>query len=305
MSETDNNGKMRRKNEIYSIATGTVFLISGMAKALDTAAFSETIIAYGLPKLYFMAPFIVLSEVLLGLLLIFHIRLKKTAAAATTAIIIFTGIYLYGAIFHGIKDCGCFGSIRILDRNPAIILCRNAILLYLSASICINGTDKTGFNTQTCIITASVLCIAAFMSGYTYKHMKMPWKGNSPQTEYDKLHNFVQTSADSTYLIFAFSYTCPHCLNSMANLKEYEPSGTVDKVIGLGIGNENEEKVFHSIFNPCFKIINCDKELLSLTKEFPKAYYVKDNVVAMELSGELPCFYIFRRMSEKLPEFPG
>jgi len=108
------------------------------------------------------------------------------------------------------------------------------------------------------------------------------------------LKDFITTSKDSTYLAFAFTYTCPHCLNSIANLKEYEQLGVVDKVIGLAVGDSVINKEFADIFNPNFPIRNHSKEeLRQLTKTFPKAYYIRNDSVIMEVSGVLPCAYLF------------
>jgi hypothetical protein len=93
-----------------------------------------------------------------------------------------------------------------------------------------------------------------------------------------------------------FSYTCPHCLNSIANLKEYESSGVVDKVIGLAWGDSVVGNKFNERFNPNFSVENISMEKLShLTTKFPTAYYIRNDSIVMEVSGELPCAYLFAK----------
>jgi hypothetical protein len=140
------------------------------------------------------------------------------------------------------------------------------------------------------------MCLVAFMSGYSYKKANKRHNSKPAQAIEDTvLKEFINTSKDSTYLVFAFSYSCPHCLNSIANLKEYEQSGVVDKVVGLALGDSIVGTEFAKEFKPNFPIKNCSKELLRLTKEFPTAYYLKNDSVVMVFSGELPCSYILAK----------
>ena len=288
--------KMNKKIETYSLISGLVFLISGTAKAIDISVFSNVITQYGFGNLQFIAPLIILTEVLIGLLLVFQVWQKWSALAGALMILAFALVYLYGVMFKGIEDCGCFGNITVLNTSPVITFLRNAILLYLLLVVWRKGENKNHLNKWIALTALIFMCIVAFMTGYTYSKIgkKQNLKEYSVQAiENTVLKDFITTSKDSTYLIFAFSYTCPHCLNSIANLKEYEQSGIVDKVIGLALGDSIIEKKFTEIFKPNFIIKNYSKELLRLTNNFPMAYYIRNDSVVMEFSGELPCSYLF------------
>jgi len=105
------------------------------------------------------------------------------------------------------------------------------------------------------------------------------------------------TSQDSTYLVFVFTYICPHCLNSIENLKQYEPAGIVDKVIGIALENSVAEKQFREVFKPEFQIKNYSSTILfHLTNTFPQTYYIKNDSIILVLSGELPCSYVFMQI---------
>ncbi len=54
---------MSLRNEIYSLIAGAVFLLSGIAKAIDISVFQNAIVQYGFANLQFVAPLIVLAEV--------------------------------------------------------------------------------------------------------------------------------------------------------------------------------------------------------------------------------------------------
>ena len=287
---------MNKRIEIYALISGLVFLISGIAKAIDISVFSNVIAQYGFENLQFISPLIVLAEVSLGLLLIFQVWQKWSAFLAALLVAGFTVVYAYGVVFKGIEDCGCFGKITALNTSPVITFLRNAILLYLLLAVWLKGENKNHLNKWIALTALIFMCLVAFMAGYTYPKFGKKKKSKeytAQAIENTVLKDFITTSKDSAYLVFAFTYTCPHCLNSIANLKEYEQSGVVDKVIGLALGDSVIEKKFMEIFKPNFTIKNHSRELLRLTNNFPTAYFIRNDSVVMEFAGELPCSYLF------------
>ena len=287
---------MNKRIDIYALISGLVFLISGTAKAIDISVFSNIITQYGFGNLQFVAILVVLLEISVGLLLVFQVWQKWAALAAAVSVAGFSVIYAYGIIFKGVEDCGCFGQITILNTSPVLTFIRNAILLYLLLAVWLKSENKNNLNKWIAITILVVMCSVTFMTGYTYSKTgeTKSKKYTAQAVENTALKDFITTSKDSTYLVFAFSYTCPHCLNSIANLKEYEQSGAVDKVIGLALGDSIIEKEFTEIFKPNFPIKNYSKELLHLTRTFPIAYYVRNDSIVMKFSGELPCSYMFK-----------
>jgi len=287
---------MKKRIEIYSLIAGLVFLVSGIAKAIDISVFSNVITQYGFGNLKFIAALIVFAEVLLGLMLVFQVWQKWSAFAGALLVVGFTLIYAYGIVFKSVEDCGCFGKIAALNTSPVFTFVRNAVLLYLLAAVWRKGENKQNLNKWIALMALIFLCIVAFMSGYTYPKAN---KQSEPKKigqaiENTILNEFVTTSKDSTYLVFVFTYSCPHCLNSIANLKEYESAGVVDKVIALALGDSITGNKFTEIFKPNFPITHHAEELLRLTDEFPTAYYVRNDSVIMELSGGLPCALVFK-----------
>ena len=288
---------MNKRIEIYSLVSGLFFLISGIAKAIDISVFSNIITQYGFENLQFISPLVVFAEVVLGLLLIFQIWQKWSAFCAAILVIGFTIVYVYGIVFQNVEDCGCFGTITVLNTPPVVTFIRNAVLLYLLVAVWRKGENKSNCTTWSIATVVIVLVIVAFMSGYTFRFVGKTQKLGKYKAQSvgnTVLKEFVTTSKDSTYLVFAFSYTCPHCLNSIANLKEYEQAGVVDKVIALALGDSIVEKEFAEIFNPNFTIKNHSKELLQLTRNFPRAYYIRNDSIVKEISGQLPCAYLFK-----------
>lgn len=291
---------MNKKIEIYSLILGSVFLLSGFAKSLNISDFAMLIANYGFDRFQFLAPIIVLSEIFLGLLLLFQISLKKTAFIGGLLVSIFTVIYSYELIFNGIQDCGCFGRISILNSSPIFTFIRNVILLLLFVIVWRKAENRSiKANKSVVGVVLLVLCIASFISGYGYYNVTKSKSVSDNKWEVKAdfyFKKYANISSDSTYLIFVFTYTCPHCLNSIENLKGYKSFGLVDNVIGLAVNNEEAERKFRKIFEPNFPIKNySSKEIAQLTNSYPTAYYIKHNSILAKISGELPCAYVLQK----------
>lgn len=273
---------------------GLIFLISGMAKSLDLAHFTNIIASYQVPLIKWTSPFIVVFEVSVGLFLLFGYRRKQMATISCVILSIFTIVYLYGYIVLGIEDCGCFGKFNILSSSPTLNIIRNILLLIgLIVISKYNPEERSLLERSELVTMILILIVSSFLSGYSFKVPSN--KISIKKLHMGKLNEFIQTSSDSTYFVFAFSYTCPHCLNSIANLNQYEKNGVADKVIGLAIRNDAYDK-FKEYSTPEFTIIDCSNELLKLTSEFPTGYYIKNNYIQAIVKGELPSAVLFKEM---------
>ena len=67
---------------IFGEILGIVFIISGIGKLYNVTGFQYLIIQYGFPSLHYFAPVIVITEIVLGTLLILGVMRKWTSLAA-------------------------------------------------------------------------------------------------------------------------------------------------------------------------------------------------------------------------------
>lgn len=300
-----NPGLSKRLTDAAAIVAGLTFLLSGLMKALDAASFAQILQSYAIPGLPYLAPAIIIVEIIIGLFLCAGIGLRHTATIAAGCVIVFTCGFTYGLLAREINDCGCFGNIDALNTSPTLLYVRNSILLLLTIFIAGTSPERTdaieSLNlTRLAILTAA--CVASFLCGHTFRMPKSSRGESTPNrvaVADSPLNRFITTSPDSTYLVFAFSYKCPHCMNSIANLKGYEPRGAVDKVIGLAMGDSVAAEIFTREFTPDFTVISVGKELTTLTHDFPRAYYISRDSVIVDFAGELPCAQVFMATLEK------
>lgn len=124
------------------IFVGVLFIISGLIKLNDPVGFSYKLAEYfGEPvfNLPFLVPFsltlalfLVIVEVLLGIMLLIGYKSKFTIWSLLLMIVFFTFLTFYSAYFDVVKDCGCFGDA--LHLTPWQSFTKDVVLLFLFSS---------------------------------------------------------------------------------------------------------------------------------------------------------------------------
>lgn len=287
--------------EVVRTFFGLAFIISGVAKALDAVKFGELLSGYGFEQLYMLAPVIIFVELLLGMSLFLGITTKLSSAATAITLIVFTGVYTYGHIAYGISNCGCYGRIGFLESSPTVVYIRNCVLL--CGALWVYRQSEWSFRPVHISVFYSAVVFAsvgAYVCGYTFSHHSRVERPESRSSfepvalSAHNLRNFIDVSADSTYLVTVFSYSCPHCINTMGNVEQYQRLHYVDRVIGIGVDSSDSDSSFRQVFNPPFEVMDYGSEQISeLTSEFPVSYFISDDTVRRIIKGELPSAYFF------------
>jgi len=290
---------------IYSIIIGVSFIISGIGKVIDTEAFGNLLYQYGFGYLMILSPLIVVIEIGLGLMLILLINPKQYALFTFFLLIVFTIAFAYGHFKNGVNDCGCLGTLQHTGISPVFSFVRNFILLGMSLIVWIKyPAGPVIVSRWKRPVTLVVLGISAFVAGLTFKipvffkTVPTPPKSNfqNQNIKNTELSKFIKISPDSAYLVFCFSYTCPHCWNSIENLRQYKQSGVVDRIISFAIGADSDKMFFMQNFKPDFYIRDLPPgDMLKLTDLFPQAFYIKHDIIKAIIQGELPSPILFKK----------
>ena len=121
------------------IFTGILFIISGLIKLNDPVGFSYKLAEYFsepvfnipflVPYTLAMALFLVIVEVVLGVMLLVGYKPKFTIWSLLLLIVLFTFLTFYSAYFNVVKDCGCFGDA--LKLTPWESFTKDIVLLVL------------------------------------------------------------------------------------------------------------------------------------------------------------------------------
>jgi uncharacterized membrane protein YphA (DoxX/SURF4 family) len=159
---------------------GILFIISGFIKLNDPVGFSYKLTEYFSEPVFnipFLEPlalglaiFLVVLEVVLGVMLLVGYRTKMTIWALLLLIIFFTFLTFYSAYFDVVKDCGCFGDA--LHLTPWQSFTKDVILLFFILILFFNqklvkplfSTSKTNL----AVYLSVVLC--AFIAVWVLNH---------------------------------------------------------------------------------------------------------------------------------------
>ncbi len=291
---------------IYTVITGLFFIISGAGKVADTTAFSNLIYQYGLGYMMILAPVIVVAEIFIGISLIMLIKPKLFSLLSFILLFLFSFAFAYGHFVHGINNYGCFGTLIHTTISPNFIFLRNIILMVMSLIVFVKyPAEKDQVVSWKKYLIQIILYPSIFIAGlsFTTPHFLKPTaarhKFDDKSVINTPLSNYIKTSPDSTYLVFCFSYTCPHCWNSIENLRQFIKTKTVDRVIAFSTGEKNERNTFIKNFKPAFSITELSlKNISTLTEIFPTAFYIEQDTIKTIIQSVLPSPVTFKKQNE-------
>lgn len=166
---------------ILRIFVGLVFIASGFVKAVDVVGFSFKMEEYFSPSVFNMpfleklalplSIFMVLLELILGLMLVLKIKLKWTLNLLILLCIFFAFLTFYSAYFKVVTDCGCFGdAIKFTPwqsfGKDIVLLIALFVLYFLFRK----NDEKSSFETLKWSIFSLLFLLFAFFIFYGIKH---------------------------------------------------------------------------------------------------------------------------------------
>jgi hypothetical protein len=264
---------------LIRLLLGSIYLISGVAKAADINGFADIIVQYGFPKLYVLAPVITSIEIILAFALLLFWNTRKVALFSLGFIILLSVIFLIGLLFMGIEDCGCLGSFY---QIPAwLSLLRNVFMIFASYWLYKNAIEfkNNEFEIAKPIIAFGLglvtLCITGFEMKETYYAVSY--------TQGDKIKNTFleeyEQKGDSKKLIFIFSPQCWHCMKVTPTLNNLLKQKKYDEIIGLYPKEIPESFVKQYVIDlkPIFKTVPIPYDSIrKITRGFPLFLTLKD-----------------------------
>jgi len=163
------------------LIVGALFIISGLIKLNDPVGFSfklEEYFSQGVLDLPFFMPyalaiaiFVVVLEVLLGVMLLVGFRKKFTLWSLLLMIAFFTFLTFYSAFYNKVTDCGCFGDAIKLTPWESFI--KDVVLLVLILLLWVGNRHVQPFFTNRArhivVVTALVLCV--FYANHVLNHL--------------------------------------------------------------------------------------------------------------------------------------
>jgi len=293
---------MKRLSHLSAILLGLMFLVSAFAKAWDADLFARTLLQYGPQWFGIWAPVIIFCEVVLGLCLLLGVRPRWSAVAADAFLVTVSAVFAYGVFAKGIEDCGCFGALeRYYTAKPWVTFVRNAVFILLTLPILFAEPEKEKNLTRKLTVMTVVASAACFICGLAMRSsFRLPRLQSGEEVNRTemmaKLNGIYPFSADSTYMVYLFSFTCPHCQNSYANVLQFEQFGIVDKVLGIAVEDEEAQARFERIYKPEIEIRTIPHDSMSaITHELPVAVLIEGDTISDIQGGMIPSPGIFMK----------
>ena len=160
---------------------GILFIISGLIKLNDPVGFSYKLDEYFSPTVFnmsFLLPFtlalalfVVILEVVLGVMLLVGYKVKFTVWSLLLLIIFFTFLTFYSAYFDVVKDCGCFGDA--LKLKPWQSFTKDIVLLFFILILFFGQKYIKPLFSEKFAMVASVfgLLASCFLGYYVLNHL--------------------------------------------------------------------------------------------------------------------------------------
>jgi len=289
-------------NKILSLLLGILFFVSGVTKAIDVFHFQVLLHGYGIQYLDLLAPLIAIVELCLAGCLFLQMQIRIMSLIAGILLFIFTLGYTYGYFYHGITDCGCFGTF-IPSLPFVVVLIRNIILL-LIANILFVTTAKDNIKSiatwkhHLCIVYIAISC---FIVGMTFhplaftKTKEHPLQNRPIATT--QVARFVSGVNKKRIMLTFFSYKCPHCTNSIENMLASQRYNIVDTIIPIALTKETDNTdSLRNVFNGRFPMIRTQEisvEDANFINLYPTTIIILEDSIKMVIEGEIPSPYVW------------
>ncbi len=163
------------------VIVGVLFIISGLIKLNDPVGFSFKLEEYFSPAvldLPFLVPyalaisiFVVILEVVLGVVLLLGFQRKFTLWSLMGMIVFFTFLTFYSAYYYKVTDCGCFGDA--IKLTPWESFTKDMVLLVLILLLFIGRRyvhPLFSANTRRVLVVLALLA-SMFYANYVLNHL--------------------------------------------------------------------------------------------------------------------------------------
>ena len=315
------------------ILVGLVYLVAAFLKAQDINLFIGQILAYQIfvtpDALTLVAFSTVALEAFVGLSLVLGSPWRRTVLALSAAMLIFfSAIIAYAWQVHGLKDCGCFGSVSF---TPLQAIGKNVVLLFLNgvAWYALVHRDVSPALGRRGIRTALPAALALVLCGMAAPQLGSPGAPQAPvpptdaaapaaaaqpvggavfsgyefTTEYGESFNL----GEGEFLVALLSMTCDHCMASVPQINAYMAESALPPVVALCLEPvEGSMEEFQALSAPMFPMYSIGNNMLEWARICPgtppRLSFVRSGAVLATWNEEMPDYQtLVGALSEREP----
>lgn len=242
------------------VVLGATFVVSALLKGVDVNAFIGAVGNYHVLPSTTMEGYAAIAtlglETFLGVAMLLGMGARRLTLGLTALLLVlFSGLILYAWAFHGLKDCGCTGSIKM---GPASSLMKNVLLVVLTV-VAWEGFRRQGRLRLPGWVSGRALWLAclgaAIIVGYAVAQSEPP-----PPAVPSEMGVYSQFSIEQDgttydlghgeYFVALLSTTCDHCMKSVEALNALHLRPGFPQVVGLCKGDEASLEKFRTGTSP-------------------------------------------------------
>ncbi|MFA6125736.1 MAG: BT_3928 family protein [Bacteroidales bacterium] len=173
---------------VSRLIIAVVFIFSGFVKCVDPTGFAikmeEYLAAFGMdflsPLSMTMSILMCAAEFLVGVMILFNLKIKWAIWLAVALMVFFTPLTLWLAITNKVTDCGCFGDAIVLTNFQTFL--KNVFLDLFLVILFINR-NRYKYLVKPMLQTAGVAGFAVLILGFEFYNLShlpvidfMPYK---------------------------------------------------------------------------------------------------------------------------------
>lgn len=302
---------------------GAFFVFAALLKVQHPGLFAVQIHEYHvLEDKALLGPaalFFITLEMGLGAAMLMGLRLRLLVLAVVQCVLLFfTGLILYAWTFHGLKDCGCMGELRM---GPGVSTFKNLAMMagVVWAWLGFRRQERLPETIPSMLdkfAAAFVVSAVALGASYLELYRERPVPRIPPSAQADNetapladpgdgtgpFSAFVIEDdagrrydlARGTYLVALLSATCEHCMASVPTLNEYTLRPDVlPPLLGLCYepepGSLEEFRITTGVMFPLYSLGNDFLTFVNyIDREPPRLSLVRDGIAVHSWDNEMP-----------------
>ena len=289
---------------ISSLVVGSVFLVTGVIKALAPMTFIIHIRKLQLfsqkVNLAGAIAFTIL-ECVLGIALILRLFPQWVFPGTIVLLLVLSGLTYWSTSTKRTNDCGCYNGLIDISPNQSLLLNILYIALiglawfYKVADILTVSQQVTALLIS---LAMSSLCTAASYL-YLWKKKKplldlSPLKVNRPwQPKW--LEEYADNLTTGDKLVVFLMPGCPMCKNWIKVLKVVHQRADLPDVVAVIYRTPEEVQEFVQLHSINFPVLAINSLVMSqLTEVFPTGVLLEDGIIREKWLGQMPVTFIER-----------
>jgi len=280
---------------LATFIVGSVFLVTGVVKALSSQKFIEHIYQYQIfpPQIAQQVATVFIGiECALGTALILHAFPGYLVPVTGILLVLLSTITLWSTSTGRTEDCGCYGGLAVITPTQSILLNLGYISLMGLAYYYPVANHETAQWQWIATLVLFVLGVVLAQQSQSQPLVDFSYLKEGKNWKKDWLKNSPEDLQTGTHFLVFLGAECPYCKQWVPLLNIMNANPALPNAIGMMTLNESEIKEFKTKHLVHFPIVNMNKILFNyMVDAFPTAVIIKDGKIELISSGQMPQQY--------------